>query len=108
MPESAGVTRLAEPGRSSGKRTKAKQASAPPDPFLRSLSLDRTKVTSADDFPWCLPAVRSLKSLKFHPKVTFFIGENGTGKSTLLEAIAACARFGEQGGTKNFNRSDTE
>jgi predicted ATPase len=38
--------------------------------------------------------------------VTYLIGENGTGKSTLIEGIAACAGFGEQGGSK-FLRTDT-
>jgi predicted ATPase len=35
--------------------------------------------------------------------VTFFIGENGTGKSTLLEAIAVSYGFNPEGGSKNFN-----
>lgn len=43
--------------------------------------------------------------LELHPKVTFFVGENGTGKSTLLEAIAAAAGFNPEGGTKNFRFS---
>ncbi len=49
-----------------------------------------------------LPAVRSLECLEFHPKVTFFVGENGTGKSTLLEAIAVAWGFNAEGGSKNF------
>jgi predicted ATPase len=36
-----------------------------------------------------------------HPDVTFFVGENGTGKSTLLEGIALALGFGPEGGTKN-------
>jgi predicted ATPase len=48
-----------------------------------------------------------LRNLEFHRKVTYLIGENGTGKSTLLEAIAAAAaRFAEQGGSKNFSGGD--
>jgi predicted ATPase len=41
--------------------------------------------------------------LPFHPKVTFFVGENGTGKSTLLEAIAVECGLNPEGGSRNFN-----
>ena len=51
-----------------------------------------------------LPAVRHLiryGGLSFSKPVTFFVGENGTGKSTLLEAIATAYGFNPEGGTKN-------
>jgi predicted ATPase len=64
-------------------------------------------MSSPDAYPWRLPVVRGLEELKFHPKVTFLIGENGTGKSTLLEGIADCAGFGEQGGSKHLNLQGT-
>ena len=35
-------------------------------------------------------------------------GENGTGKSTLLEAIAAHYGFGREGGNRNFGNDSTE
>jgi predicted ATPase len=37
--------------------------------------------------------------------VTFFVGENGTGKSTLLEALAVCCGLNPEGGSRNFNFS---
>jgi predicted ATPase len=40
-----------------------------------------------------VPAIRSLESLDLSAAVTFFVGENGSGKSTVLEAIAAAARL---------------
>lgn len=55
-----------------------------------------------------LPAVRSLirqGGLSFENPVTFLVGENGTGKSTLLEAIAVAAGFNPEGGTRNFTFS---
>lgn len=55
-----------------------------------------------------LPAVRSLirqGGLSFEKPVTFLVGENGTGKSTLLEAIAVAAGFNPEGGTRNFTFS---
>ncbi len=42
-------------------------------------------------FPFSVPAVGSLGTLEFPSPVTFFIGENGSGKSTVLEGIAAAA-----------------
>ncbi len=55
-----------------------------------------------------LPIIRHLKAhreLSFDAPVTFFVGENGTGKSTLLEAIAVAYGFNAEGGTVNFNFS---
>ena len=55
-----------------------------------------------------LPAVRHLirhGGLAFSNPVTCLVGENGTGKSTLLEAIAAAYGFNPEGGTKNFTFS---
>ncbi|HYO44572.1 MAG TPA: AAA family ATPase [Candidatus Limnocylindrales bacterium] len=39
-----------------------------------------------------MPVVRSLERLRFEAPVTFFVGENGSGKSTVLEALAIAAR----------------
>ena len=51
-----------------------------------------------------LPAMRALdKGLALHSPVTILAGENGTGKSTLLEAIAVNYGFNPEGGTRNFN-----
>lgn len=58
-----------------------------------------------------LPVVQHLlaqKKLEFHAPVTFFVGENGTGKSTLLEAIAVASGFNAEGGTRNFNFSTND
>jgi predicted ATPase len=43
--------------------------------------------------------------IEFNPGVTFFIGENGSGKSTFIEAIALKAGFNPEGGTKSFTSS---
>lgn len=70
--------------------------------YLLEIKLLREKVESFDRYPFNLPAVRHLTSLELHPAVTFLIGENGTGKSTLLEAIAVTWGFNPEGGTRNF------
>jgi len=73
--------------------------------FLTEVKLDERRQIDFDAFPFCLPVVKHLKTLEFHPKVTYLVGENGTGKSTLLEAIAIAAGFNAEGGSKNFNFS---
>lgn len=70
--------------------------------------MKRGDVQSFNNYPFCLPAIRDLYELNFHPKVTFIIGENGTGKSTILEAIAVAYGFNPEGGTQNFNFSSRD
>ena len=41
-------------------------------------------------------------SLNLEKPVTFFVGENGTGKSTLIEAIAVAMGFNGEGGSRDF------
>lgn len=58
-----------------------------------------------------LPLVNNLEkygALLFDRDVTFFVGENGTGKSTLLEAVAVACGFNAEGGTKNFSFASKE
>ena len=43
-----------------------------------------------DQFPFNLPVLRTFERLEFTAPVTFLVGENGSGKSSLLEALA-CA-----------------
>jgi len=53
-----------------------------------------------------LSVVKNLKGqggLTFNKPVTFLVGENGVGKSTLIEAIAVNYGFNPEGGTRNFN-----
>lgn len=49
-------------------------------------------------YPFDLPAVRAFP-LRLSPGVTVLVGENGTGKSTLIEAIAIAAGFNPEGGS---------
>ncbi len=55
-----------------------------------------------------IPAVQYLYTvgeLKLEQPVTFLVGENGTGKSTVLEAIAVAMGFNAEGGSRDFNFS---
>ena len=75
------------------------------DLFIKSISVEEN--ISKDSYLYQIPAVRHLmkEPLKFDRKVTFLIGENGTGKSTIIEALALCCGFNAEGGTKNFSFS---
>jgi predicted ATPase len=57
------------------------------------LTAIRRKAGRAEDgFPWTVPVVVALDAIEFRTPVTFFVGENGSGKSTVLEGIAAGVR----------------
>lgn len=68
-----------------------------PGPYL--LSARPTEEASLDEFPFTLPAVAALETMRFDAAVTFLVGENGSGKSTLTESLARAARFPPQGGS---------
>jgi predicted ATPase len=75
---------------------------------LKKVSLLSARVTSRNEYPFNIPAIASLKALEISSRVCFFVGENGTGKSTLLEAIAAHYGFGLEGGNRNFSPKTTD
>lgn len=75
-------------------------------PFFERVIL-REEGLSRSEFPLSVPAVSAIESLCFHPGVTVLAGENGSGKSTILEAIAIAAGFSPEGGTKNFRTETT-
>jgi predicted ATPase len=78
-------------------------------PFLKSVTLRRDWIDSFDVFPFSIPAIKNLTTLNLTANVTFFVGENGTGKSTLLEAIAVAEGFNAEGGSRHamFSTKDT-
>lgn len=49
-----------------------------------------------------IESLRDVEKIEFLSPVSLFVGENGTGKSTLLEAIAVAHGFNPEGGTKNY------
>jgi predicted ATPase len=73
--------------------------------YIRNVYVNRSKFPSFDQYPFNLPIIKSCTELPMHPNVTYLVGENGMGKSTLLEAIAIAAGFNAEGGSFNFQFS---
>ena len=76
-------------------------------PYLQRIWPDYGGDVDLDAFPFNVPAVRDLQQIEFHADVTFFVGENGSGKSTILEAIALALGFGVEGGPMSIQLLNT-
>ena len=70
--------------------------------FLARIELLEQRIEQPSEYPFEIPAVKALKSGLKLARITYLIGENGSGKSTILEAIAVAAGFNAEGGTQNF------
>ena len=68
--------------------------------FLTRVSVMPERISAYEGFPYGIPFVREL-DLTFRNAVTYLVGENGTGKSTLVEAIAEACGFPVAGGGRN-------
>lgn len=71
--------------------------------YIVEVHLEREDVPSFDEFPFSVPSIRELYELEFPKPVTFLVGENGSGKSTIIEALAVASGFSEEGGTRNMD-----
>jgi predicted ATPase len=71
-----------------------------PAPYLKRLWIDPARVPDREAYPFCLPFLGDEFELRFERAITIIVGENGTGKSTLLEGMAALAGYDEAGGGK--------
>jgi predicted ATPase len=78
-------------------------------PFLKRLALLEERAVP-DAFPFTLPYARRPLELGFEAPVTFFVGDNGTGKSTLIEAIAEQCGLSPRGGSRDHaaGREETD
>jgi predicted ATPase len=75
---------------------------------LKNIALLPHRISNKSDYPFNIPAIASLNILEITSRLCFFVGENGTAKSTLLEAIALHYGFGAEGGTRNFSSQTTD
>ena len=70
--------------------------------MVKKITLERNKIESFDEYPFNIDVVKKFEELNFDTPVTFFVGENGVGKSTFIEAIAVALGLPAEGGTENF------
>ena len=80
--------------------------------FIKGIRLNRNLVEDFDEYPFNIPIIKNLKEIRFEKPVTFIMGENGSGKSTIIEAIAISIGLSAEGGTRNmvyetFNSTST-
>ena len=72
--------------------------------FIRNVAIEWDKI-EYDSYLRQIPALNFEGNLTFQNNITFFVGENGTGKSTLLGAIAVAYGFNPEGGSLNYSFS---
>ncbi|MCR5232984.1 MAG: AAA family ATPase [Lachnospiraceae bacterium] len=72
--------------------------------FIKGINIDWSKI-SERSYLRGIEAVSQVSELNFSKPVTLFVGENGSGKSTILEAIAVAYGFNPEGGTRNYSFS---
>ena len=72
------------------------------DPMLDRVKVNFDESVDKSAYPFTLSIIKNLTDIEFKTPVTFFVGENGSGKSTILEAIAYLAGFNLEGGSVNM------
>ncbi|WP_375783153.1 AAA family ATPase [Bradyrhizobium sp. Pha-3] len=77
-----------------------------PAPYLGRVWLDPERIPNRNAYPFVLPLLRDEFELSFDKAITIIVGENGTGKSTLLEGIAVMAGYDDAGGGKGYRAVD--
>ncbi|MEO1281865.1 MAG: AAA family ATPase [Pseudomonadota bacterium] len=73
-----------------------------PAPYLRRVWVDADDLPNREAYPFVLPFLKDGFELLFQKSITVIAGENGVGKSTLIEAIAALAGYDSAGGGKGY------
>lgn len=75
--------------------------------YIRSVTMSED--VDSQRYPFSIASVLALPTLSFDQSVTFLVGENGSGKSTIIESLAVAAGYNAEGGTRNnsFSTRDT-
>lgn len=69
--------------------------------FVKKLIFNRDEVEDFDVYPFNIPLINSLNIVEFEKPVTFIAGENASGKSTIIEALALNMGLCAEGGSRN-------
>lgn len=72
--------------------------------FIKKVIINWDQIPE-DSYLRSIQALQHVNEIILEKPVTFFAGENGTGKSTLLEAIAVAFGFNPEGGSINYSFS---
>ena len=75
-------------------------------PFLKSVRFELSLAPQPRAYPFDLAWLKDDFELRFETPITILVGENGTGKSTLIEALASLAGFDEAGGGPGYRPVD--
>lgn len=73
--------------------------------FIQSVRFIDEENIDWDRYPFNIPAVVGLPEIKLQQPITIFIGENGTGKSTIVEALAGMLGINAEGGSRGMQFS---
>lgn len=73
--------------------------------FVKRITLERDKIEDFNIYPFNIEVLKNMNEVNLTKPVTFLIGENGVGKSTLIEALAIQLGLNAEGGSQNFNFS---
>jgi predicted ATPase len=73
--------------------------------MLIDAAIKWAEVEDRECYPFCLNAIAMTERLDLRASVTIFVGENGAGKSTFLEALAMALGCNAEGGSRNFRFS---
>lgn len=75
-------------------------------PYLRRVWLDPDRIPAERGYPFSLPFLGDGFEIAFDHAITIIVGENGTGKSTILEAVAELSGYDQAGGGKGYRPVD--
>lgn len=70
--------------------------------YIRKI-INRKDLNERTEYPYNISVIRCLHEFEFKSSVTFIVGENGSGKSTFVEALAISAGFNPEGGSHYLN-----
>ncbi|MEM7368088.1 MAG: AAA family ATPase [Bacteroidota bacterium] len=81
-------------------------------PFLSRIQTKDIPPHLSQNYPFTIPSIAQGLDIDLHSNVTFLVGENGSGKSTILEAVADQCGFNPSGGNRNhqynFHRTESD